>query len=194
MIDVPPLRTSLEMRELSQLVCSISYKPATQLHDNRLIRRVCAVACRLLPDAIETGETTNDHNRTPCRDRTGERFSMLNATLLSIVEEAGVAVMILTEDLEQEELLRSRLTRAEVQRQVRSMSDAAARLPADARKLLAEIDWDGWQAMAKQLKEGGPEADAALWFATRSLVPAILMWLRVYRQNQPELFVFAGPA
>jgi uncharacterized protein with HEPN domain len=115
---------------------------------------------------------------------------MLNATLLSIIEEAGVAVMILTEGLEESELLGSRLTRAEVQRQVKSMSDAAAGLPGDTHKLLAEIDWDGWQAVARQLTEGGAATDTALWFATRSLVPAMLMWLRVYRQNQPELFVY----
>lgn len=122
---------------------------------------------------------------------------MLNASLLSIIEEAGVGVMILTEGLEEAELLGSRLTRAEVQRQVKSMSDAAARLPGDTRKLLAEIDWDGWQAVARQLNEGGAATDTALWFAARSLVPAMLMWLRVYRQNQPELFVyqaFDGPA
>ena len=122
---------------------------------------------------------------------------MLNATLLSIIEEAGVAVMILTEGLEEAELLGSRLTRAEVRRQVKTMSDAAAGLPMGTRTLLAEIDWDGWQAVARQLNEGGTAADAALWFAARSLVPAMLMWLRVYRQNQPELFVYqalAGPA
>ena len=115
---------------------------------------------------------------------------MLNASLLSIIEEAGMAVMILTEGLEEAELLGSRLTRAEVQRQVKIMSDIAARLPNDTRKLLAEIDWDGWQTVARQLKEGGAAADMVLWFASRSLVPAILMWLRVYRKNQPELFVY----
>jgi uncharacterized protein with HEPN domain len=115
---------------------------------------------------------------------------MLNAALLSIIEEAGTAVLTLTEGLEEAELLGSRLTRAEVQRQVKIMSDIAAQLPIDARQLLAEIDWDGWQTVARQLSEGGAPADTALWFATRSLVPAILMWLRVYQQNQPELFVY----
>lgn len=38
---------------------------------------------------------------------------MLNASLLSIIEKAGVAVLILTEGLEQDEFLASRLTRAE---------------------------------------------------------------------------------
>lgn len=125
------------------------------------------------------------------------RDAMLNPTLLSIIDEAGMAVMILTEGLEEAELLGSRLTRAEVQRQVKVMSDIAARLPVDTRTLLAEIDWDGWQAVARQLSEGDTAADTALWFAIRSLVPAMLMWLRVYRQNQPELFVyqvFDGPA
>ena len=34
--------------------------------------------------------------------------------------------------------------------------------------------------------------DEALWFAVRSLVPATLMWLRVYRESNPELFGFGA--
>jgi hypothetical protein len=33
--------------------------------------------------------------------------------------------------------------------------------------------------------------DEALWFACEAMVPATLLWLRVYRQNQPELFRMA---
>lgn len=34
----------------------------------------------------------------------------------------------------------------------------------------------------------GETLDEALWFASQSLVPATLLWLRVYRQSQPDLF------
>ena len=30
--------------------------------------------------------------------------------------------------------------------------------------------------------------DETLWFACEALVPATLLWLRVYQQSQPELF------
>lgn len=115
---------------------------------------------------------------------------MLNASLLSIIEEACTAVLILTEGLEEEEFLHSRLTRAEVIRQVRIITDIAGKLPQQTITTLAEVDWDGWAATARQLAESGAAADVALWFVVRSLIPATIMWLRVYRKNQPELFEY----
>lgn len=116
---------------------------------------------------------------------------MLNASLLSIIEEAGTAVLILTEGLEEEEFLKSRLTRTEVARQVRIITDIADKLPQQTYATMAEVDWDGWAATARQLIDSGPAADDALWFAVRSLILATIMWLRVYRKNQPELFDYA---
>lgn len=120
---------------------------------------------------------------------------MLNASLLSIIEEAGVAVLTLTEGLEKDEFLASRLTRAETQRQVKTLSESIANFAPKIQTLLAEVDWAGWHTVARQLGAGAhqPGADngaeqEALWFAVRSLVPATLMWLRVYRKEQPEIF------
>jgi uncharacterized protein with HEPN domain len=113
---------------------------------------------------------------------------MLNASLLSIIEEAGVAVLTLTEGLEKDEFLASRLTRAETQCQLKIMGDSAANLPPQMQALLAEVDWSGWQRVAQRLGASGDAEQEALWFAVRSLVPATLMWLRVYRTNQPEVF------
>lgn len=118
---------------------------------------------------------------------------MLNASLLSIIQEAGIAALTLTEGLEKDEFLASRLTRAETQRQVRIMSDSAANLPPPTQALLAEVDWKGWHTLARQLGEGGHAEREALWFAVRSLVPATLIWLRVYRKNQPEIFEYQRP-
>lgn len=109
--------------------------------------------------------------------------------LLGIVEQAGYGVATLIEGLEREELLRSRLTRAEVQRLLRQMADSLAALGPPARHAMPELDWDGWQALAPQLaRRSGEALDEALWFACESLVPATLLWLRVYRQGQPGLF------
>lgn len=113
---------------------------------------------------------------------------MLNASLLSIIEEAGVAVLTLTEGLERDEFLSSRLTRAETQRQVKIMSESIASLSLKTQAFLAEIDWAGWHTIARQLGANSHAEQEALWFAVRSLAPATLMWLRVYRTNQPELF------
>ncbi len=113
---------------------------------------------------------------------------MLNASLLSIIEEAGVAVLTLTEGLEKDEFLASRLTRAETQRQLKIMGESAANLPPQMQALLAEVDWAGWHSVARQLGADHAAEQEALWFAVRALVPATLMWLRVYRTNQPEVF------
>lgn len=113
---------------------------------------------------------------------------MLNASLLSIIEEAGVAVLTLTEGLEKDEFLASRLTRAETQRQVKTLSESIANLSPQTLGMLAEVDWAGWHTVARQLGADKNAEQDALWFAVCSLVPATLMWLRVYRTNQPEIF------
>jgi uncharacterized protein with HEPN domain len=113
---------------------------------------------------------------------------MLNASLLGIIEEAGIAVLTLTEGLEKDELLASRLTQVETLRHVKIMAETAANLSAQAQQTLAEVDWDGWRTVGRQLAAGAADAQEALWFAVRSLVPATLMWLRVYRKNQPQAF------
>jgi len=115
---------------------------------------------------------------------------MLESVLFTIMEEAGTALMILGEDVEREEFLASRLTRSEVQRQLLIMAGAADKVPAAARLLMPELEWDGWDKVKRELHQDQPGADDALWFALRSLVPATLMWLQVYRKNQPELFAF----
>lgn len=113
---------------------------------------------------------------------------MLNASLLSIIEEAGVAVLTLTEGLERDEFLASPLTRAETRRQIKILSESIANLAPQTLTTLAEVDWAGWQTIARQLGADKGMEDEALWFAVRALVPATLMWLRVYRKERPDIF------
>ena len=113
---------------------------------------------------------------------------MLNASLLSIIEEAGAAVLILTEGLEKDEFLASRLTRAETRRQIKTLSESIANLAPQTLSTLAEVDWAGWRTVAHQPGADQGAEQEALWFAVCSLVPATLMWQRVYRKEQPEIF------
>ncbi len=115
---------------------------------------------------------------------------MLNAVLFAIIEDAASTVLILTEDADQDELLASRLTCAEVQRQLLIMTGMIAEISAATRDRMPELEWAGWKVMTRALKGSKAKADEALWFAVRSLVPATIMWLRVYRQKRPELFTF----
>ena len=104
------------------------------------------------------------------------------------IEEAGTAVLTLTEGLEKEEFLASRLTRAETRRQLRLMSKSALLLSPEVHALLVEIDWEGWRALDQRLATSDKAEDTLLWLAIRVLAPDTLMWLRVYRKNQPEWF------
>jgi uncharacterized protein with HEPN domain len=113
---------------------------------------------------------------------------MMTAPLLHVIREAGEAVLTLTETLDEAEFLRSRLTRAEVRRQLCTLADTLAALGGPVQGRMPEIDWAGWRAARRGLDAGGAAQDEALWFAVRSLVPATLSWLRVYRQSHPQLF------
>ncbi len=114
---------------------------------------------------------------------------VFGSALLALIEQAGTGIATLIEGLARDELLRSRLTRAEVLRQLRTLADSAGQVPPALRGEMPEIDWPGWDAMRARLKAPpGPVLDEVLVFACESLVPATLLWLRVYRTSRPALF------
>ena len=115
-------------------------------------------------------------------------YHTMSISPFNVIEEAGTAVLTLTEGLEKEEFLASRLTRAETRRQLRLMSAAALLLSAEIHALMVEIDWDGWRTLDQRLATSDQAADILLWLAVRALAPDTLMWLRVYRKNQPAWF------
>lgn len=118
-------------------------------------------------------------------------MSLVSGALLGILEEAGMAILTLTEAVEPEEFFSSRITQQEVLRQMQVMAETAANLPDELKRQMPEIEWPGWSVLDTQLKvAGGFERDAQ-WFAVRSMVPATLMWLRVYRKNTPDVFSLA---
>ena len=112
------------------------------------------------------------------------------SALLALIEESGMAVATLAEGLDEAELRRSRLTRFEMLRHLRVLASSANAVPPLAREDMPELDWDGWGLLSLRLQaNAGEDLDEAIWFATHSMVPATLLWLRVYRQGQPRLFV-----
>lgn len=114
------------------------------------------------------------------------------SALRSLIEQTGLDVATLAEGLDEADLRRSRLTRAELLRHLRVLANIAIAVPPSAREDMPELDWEGWRLLALRLQaETGDDLDQALWFAIHSVVSATLLWLRVYRQNQPQLFVMA---
>lgn len=116
--------------------------------------------------------------------------NIFSAAQLGILEEAGIAVLTLSEGLDEQAFFATRLTQQEVLRQLRIMTATSGNMTKVLKMELAEIDWAGWSVLGLQLKIAGGFDREAVWFGVRSLVPAMLMWLRVYRQNQPEVFAF----
>jgi uncharacterized protein with HEPN domain len=111
----------------------------------------------------------------------------MNSAALESIEDAGTNVLTLTEDIAHEDFLRSRLTRTATRAQVLRMADALQDTSEHTRQALPEIDWAGWNAVHHRLRHAlQSDADEALWFAVQALVPATLMWLRLYRVREPE--------
>lgn len=111
------------------------------------------------------------------------------SALLAIIEQAGLAVLTLVENLSQDELQRSRLTRVAVHSQLITLSNSLANLAPTLQANMPELGWDGWNGLQAALQgPPGPTLDDALWFACGSLVPATVLWLRVYRKDKPALF------
>jgi uncharacterized protein with HEPN domain len=112
---------------------------------------------------------------------------MLQAALLGLIDEACAEIITLTEEVDEAEFFRSRLTHAETVKRLKAVAQAVEQLPEGACATIAEVDWARWQALGRELAAGsaGP---LAVWVAVRELAPLTLNWLRVYQQQQPELF------
>lgn len=117
--------------------------------------------------------------------------TLFGAASLAILEEACGDVLILGEGLAREDFERSRLTRNALCGRLKVIADCLHGLPAEARSRMPELGWDGWD-VTRRVLEGAADQDGTLWFAISSLAPATLMWLRVYREEQPALFAFTA--
>ena len=118
--------------------------------------------------------------------------TLIHSALLGLIEQSGTAVTILVNGVQRAELLHSRLTRVQVLRQLKTLAESAGQVEPAARREMPELDWDGWDTLYPRLcGPAGESLDDALWFACESMVPATLLWLQVYRQSQPEMFLMA---
>jgi uncharacterized protein with HEPN domain len=115
-------------------------------------------------------------------------MTLASATMLNIMQQSCEAVLTLTEDVAPEDFFSSQLTQAESLRHLRIIAENVDRLPMESKTMMAEIDWAGWNVLLSQVRSSGGFERDAIWFAIRSMVPATLIWLRVFRQQQPDLF------
>lgn len=117
---------------------------------------------------------------------------MITDAVLTAIEEAGGAVLALTEGLDEGELLASRLIRSEVSRQLGALARELRAVPEPAMRALPGVDWAGWRALGSALTMEGSSQDEALWFGVRTLVPATLQSLRDARRGHPGRFLHAA--
>lgn len=115
-------------------------------------------------------------------------MTLLAGAMLGIMEEVSLAVLTLTEGVEPDEFFASKLTQREVLNLTRTLVETAENIPDEVKHKMLEIDWAGWSVLGTQLKVAGGFERDALWFAVRSLIPATMLWLRVFRKNEPQLF------
>lgn len=65
-----------------------------------------------------------------------------------------------------------------------AIPDCVGQLEPAARAEMPELDWSGWEALRPRFAAlAGEPLDEALWFACTALVPATLLWPRVYQQS-----------
>jgi uncharacterized protein with HEPN domain len=112
--------------------------------------------------------------------------------MLGLLQQTGMDVIVLTEELDEQEFFASRLTRQETLRLLGVMAYTARDLPAQVRGQLAEIDWAAWTALPDALIR--PHAHPLqIWVAARELAPLTVQQLIDYRRVYPQLFSLAPP-
>jgi uncharacterized protein with HEPN domain len=115
---------------------------------------------------------------------------VLTGALLGLMEQIGLDIMILTDEIGEAEFFASRLTRAQTLRLLASMVKTAASLPAEARECMPQIDWAAWAALAKVLPIPSLHP-LQIWVAIKELTPMTVQRLHDYKRVQPQLFSIA---
>jgi hypothetical protein len=115
---------------------------------------------------------------------------MLTGAMLGLLQQTGMDIIVLTEELDEQEFFSSRLTRMETLRLLGVMTYTARDLPAGVRERLTEIDWPGWAALPPALMRP-TEHPLQIWVAARELTPLTVQQLIDYKRVYPELFSLA---
>ena len=115
---------------------------------------------------------------------------MLTGAMLGLIQQTGMDIIVLTEELDEQEFFASQFTRLQTFRLLGSMADTARNLPAEVPEQLPEIDWAAWAALPAALirPTGHP---LQIWVAARELTPLTVQHLIDYKRVYPKLFSLA---
>ncbi len=115
---------------------------------------------------------------------------MLTAAMLGLIEQTGLDIIVLTEELDDREFFASRLTRLQTFQLLGTLAETAHNLPAAVRARLSAIDWAAWAALPIALAR--PDENAfRIWVAAKELTPLTVQGLIDYKRIYPELFTLA---
>lgn len=112
---------------------------------------------------------------------------MLTGAMLGLMEQTGLDILTLTEEINEAEFVASRLTRTETLRLLGSLAQTAANLPTEVRERMPEIDWAAWAALETALAKPSQHT-LQIWVAVKELTPKTLQQLNGYKRTQPKLF------
>ncbi|MBI3480112.1 MAG: hypothetical protein HY016_07135 [Nitrosomonadales bacterium] len=112
---------------------------------------------------------------------------MLTGAMLGLMEQIGLDILILTDEISEAEFFASRLTRAQTLQLLGSLAKTAANLSAGARERMPEVDWAAWATLAIALSKPS-QHPLQIWVAIKELTPMTLQKLNDYKKKQPQLF------
>ena len=116
--------------------------------------------------------------------------SLYVAALLANFFEAGCAIQILVGDASQKQYEASRLTRPEVETQMRIMINTAKVLPEGVCKKMPKIDWQSWAELGEFLPPQDAYSRDLVWNVIEFWLPRDGMELRRYRRQLTQLWRF----
>lgn len=112
---------------------------------------------------------------------------MLTGAMLGLIEQLGLDVLTLTQEVSEAEFFASRLTRKQTLLLLESMAKTVENLPVGVRERLPEIDWQAWLVLAYALSNPAHHP-LQIWVAVKELTPLTLQHLNACRKTQPGLF------
>ena len=115
---------------------------------------------------------------------------MLTAAMLALIEQTGLDIMVLTEELDDREFFASCLTRLQTFQLLGTLAETAHNLPEEVRRRLSAIDWEAWAALPAALARPNEHA-FRIWVAAKELTPLTVQSLIDYKRVCPELFALA---
>jgi uncharacterized protein with HEPN domain len=121
----------------------------------------------------------------------------LTAVMLRMIEQTGIEILVLTEELDDQEFFANRLmlrpTRLQTFQLLGTLAQTARNLPQEVRKRLSAINWEAWDSLPLALAQPTQHA-FRIWVAAKELTPMTVQSLFDYKRTEPDLFNMTTPA